>query len=372
MTYDLNIPSRWSDYFLRKNEDAVRFWECYLTKEKKILFILGLGFDPRMCKALQTILKAGGKGKCHCFLVELDEGVESPSKIHDDKIKSNRAEFENLIPEENRTFRTLQMWSEDRRAVGSTKAANLFDADDLTKYTDVIIDVSAIPRGVYFPIVGKILTLIEQNDNKPNLHLVATENSDLDSSIMESGLDETASYMQKFTGGLDDSANTELPKIWIPLLGENQEKQFLKIYQTVHPSGICPLFPMPSTDPRKLDKLLAAYRKHLFNSFNVGSDNFIFASEQNPFEVYREIRTAVKNHFRTLDPVGGCKIVISPLSGKLPSIGACLAAFELKDLGVGICHVEAQGYVINSQEPIDKIGNDEFFTMWLAGDCYAS
>ena len=51
------------------------------------------------------------------------------------------------------------------------------------------------------------------------------------------------------------------------------------------------------------------------------------------------------------------------------SIGALLAAYELKNAGinVGVADVEAQGYQIKGE--INTI-ETELFSLWIAGDCY--
>jgi hypothetical protein len=48
------------------------------------------------------------------------------------------------------------------------------------------------------------------------------------------------------------------------------------------------------------------------------------------------------------------------------SLGALLVAYELKESGrgVGIAHIESQGYVLDS-EPAEA----ELFGLWVAGEC---
>ncbi len=96
---------------------------------------------------------------------------------------------------------------------------------------------------------------------------------------------------------------------------------------------------------------------------------FFQSAEQNPFEVYRQIHQTVKHYNEALKPLGGCKVAISALSSKLLSIGALLAAYELKGakFSIGIANVEAQGYQIEGDTESIKA---ELFTLWLIGDCY--
>lgn len=372
MKYELNKSPQWEEYFLRNGKSAIDFWSEYVKSgDKNILFILGEGFDPRMCESLKILLSLGGTGKRDCVLIILDEGEESTSNEYDVEISKNQEKLKLLVPQDERiTVKNITMWSDEGRPIGSTQAANIFDKTDLTNYSDIIVDVSALPKGIYFPVIGKLLTLIHDNENSPNLHVVVMENSELDSKIIDGAIDESASYMTKFSGGVDDASNSESPKIWIPILGDHQSNQLNKIVQLILPNETSPIFPTPSIDPRRLEILIEQYGKFLFEALRVDSRNFLFASEQNPFEVYRSIRSVVRNYSQTLDPLGRCRVIISPLSNKLSSIGALLAAYELKDLGVGIAHVETKGYRINIDTEPEKIGTNELFTMWLAGDCY--
>ena len=48
---------RWKDYFLREGEQFDAFWNLFLNDLKRdVLFVMGLGFDVRMCDGLDKIL----------------------------------------------------------------------------------------------------------------------------------------------------------------------------------------------------------------------------------------------------------------------------------------------------------------------------
>ena len=54
---------RWLNYFLQKGADFDSFWSKYLESRRNILFIAGLGFDPRTCHAFQALMAKGGEGE---------------------------------------------------------------------------------------------------------------------------------------------------------------------------------------------------------------------------------------------------------------------------------------------------------------------
>src|SRR5215210_1200968 len=165
MNASANPPElKWANYFMRGPSGFNEFWNDYLQEgERRILFVLGQGIDPRMCHGAQAILSSSEKVKCDCLLVEFDEGPDSPSRKHTDLITKNRETLSELLRDHGSLVgKPMSMWTDDRRRIGSINAAGIIsDISQIAGYTDVIIDVSAMPRGVYFPLIGKTLYLLE-------------------------------------------------------------------------------------------------------------------------------------------------------------------------------------------------------------------
>jgi len=371
---------RWEDYFLRSGDAFAPFWKSILQpQERHLLFVVGLGFDPRMCSAIREIMSQGGVGKRDCLLIAFDEGPDSPSRQYHDMVKSNDEELSELmIGKGNITKHQLRMWSADGHRIGSRNAASVFRRiDALTQYTDIVVDISALPQSIYFPLIAKLLLLLDSNEGSsplPNLHVVVSESPDLDHIIHPVGIDDEATYLYGFGGGVDMEATAEIPRVWVPILGEDRGGELVRIYDLIQPDEICPVLPFPSSNPRRGDNLILEYRKLLLDGFLVEPTNIVYASEKNPFEVYRELAKTISQWSTTLQPLGSCKIVISALSSKILSLGALLAAYQLRRMGqlVGIGHVEARGYDISVHEPyVLKSMHQELFEVWLAGECYA-
>lgn len=371
---------RWENYFLRSGNEFSKFWEEYLgNKERDVLFVVGLGFDPRMCIASDVILNVGGKGNRDCFLIVFDEGADSPSRKYSGEIASNKSKLTELFNEKGELIeKTIKIFSEDGRRIGSTSAANIFSsAADLSKYTDIVVDISAIPRALYFPIIKKLLQNHDSNKDtskNPNIHVVVTENPVLDAAIQAEGVDDKANYIHGFGGNIDLESTAQLPRIWMPIIGERREDHMTKIHTLISPvEEICPILPFPGTNPRKGDNLILEYREFLFDKFrHVEPNNIVYAAEQNPFEAYRKIVKTVIQYDHALKPLGGCKIILSALSSKLLSIGALLAAYDLKQkkYSIGVAHVEAQGYTMSGENGMKSEAGRELFSLWLAGEGY--
>ncbi len=369
---------RWGHYLFHRGSEFSTFWEAHLSeRQRDLLFVLGLGFDPRMCAGVQTILQAGGKGVRNCLLIKYDEGPDSPSKRHSPVVEKNRKLLYSLFSSPNDiSLHPLEMWSNDGRRIGSRRASEIIqDVSQLSQYSDIIVDVSALPRSIFFPLLAKLLFLLDKQYDKgsktsTNLHSVTAEDVLLDERIKEEGIDDNATYLHGFSKDLELVASPDLPKVWIPVLGEGKETQLTRIYEHVKPDEICPVIPSPSANPRKGDDLLIEYRTFLFDELRVEPQNIIYACEANPFEAYRQILQTIVHYNDVLEALQGCKVVISAVSSKLLSIGALLAAYEAKaaNYRVGISNIEAYGYSIDIGQA--TIRKEMLNNLWLAGECY--
>ncbi|HUU26505.1 MAG TPA: hypothetical protein VM123_01715 [archaeon] len=367
--------SRWDHYFLRRGNECSAFWKEYLSESRhKILFILGSGFDPRMCYGIRMLMEVSPGCVKECLLVEYNEGENSPSLRYNELVKKNFGDLSSIIGKKCVIQKTqVPMWSPDKkRRIGTMRASEAIQDNKIVGFTDIIVDISSMPRGIYFPIIAKILFLLDTNGDlhhSVNLHVLIPEQISLDKDIQEEGIDNAASYMHGFTSDLVQVSSARVPKIWIPVLGEGKQAQLIRIYDHVAPNEICPVFPSPSVDPRRADELVAEYRELLFDRFLIEPTNFIYASEWNPFEVYRQIYRTIERYNVALEALGKCRVVVSALSSKLLSVGALLAAYEAKrnNFMVGISQVETHGYRIQRQ--ITSC-DPELFSLWVAGECY--
>lgn len=371
---------RWRDYFLRDGEGFDEFWSAFLAeRERNLLFVLGHGFDARMCNGIGRVLSLGGEGARDVDLITFDEGAESPSQTYLVQRKANGERLEELIRDCGKMVRRdIKMFSDDNRRIGARSIAQEFASSaEFRSYTDVVVDISALPRSLYMPLLAKLLALFDgeaKDGEKRNLHVIVAHSPALDGAIVEEGLEESASYLFGFAAAALESESTSgQPKIWIPVLGKGQPAQLERINQFVMPDEICPLLPSPAQDPREGDSIMIEYRELLFDQLRVEPRNIIYAAESNPFEVYRQLMRSILHYNRALKPLGGCKVALSAMSSKLASMGVLLAAYELgrRDprLTVGVAHVESQGYRVESTNAVPPA---TLFTMWLSGECYVA
>ncbi len=369
-------PQRWRDYLIVRDEAFAQFWAAHLAeRSRSLLFVCGKGFDPRTCIALRVIAERANGALKETVVLEYEEGDGARNQALQDKAATNWQEIEGLISGKGTcTTHKLEFRTADGRRVGARNAANVFsDEAKLATFSDVVVDISAMPRSVYFPLISRLLFFHDQlkakNQNAPNIHVVVAEDPVLDVQIQEEGVDETASFLHSFEGDFNREATGEQPKVWIPVLGEGRTTQFDRIYDLVKPDEVCPVLPSPSRNPRRGDDIVMQYRDLLFDQLQLDPRNIIYASEFNPFEVYRQIRKAAIQYHEVLGLIGGCKIALSALCSKLMSLGVLLVGYELKaanSLQIGIAHIECQGYNM----PDSVVPNPQPVGLWLAGECY--
>lgn len=369
---------RWADYVLKRGEEVGPFWADLLRgQSRNVLFILGRGFDPRMCLGLESVMGAGGDGRRDCLLVHFENG-QRVSRRETDLIEQNLRKLESLLGS-TRTMAAARIeMREDRiRSVASPNTRRVFlEQVDVGSYDDIVVDVSAMPRVIGLTGIAVLLKrlddLAEQTGRVVGLHVMVAENPTLDQKIGKDTEREMTEIVG-FSSRPGEQSTAAIPLIWLPILGEGRKPHIQRLHEKLNPNEICPVLPSPSRNPRRGDDIVLEYRELLFESRAVEPTNIVYAAEQHPFEAYRQIYRTIERYNTVLEPIGGVRSVVSPLSSKLLSLGALLACYELKEerqFRVGISWVESRNYRMPDEE-ID-VSDVEPFSLWMAGECYQS
>ena len=350
------------NYFLSKGDDFKSFWEDYLKEgDKKIFYIMGINFDPRASQCCEIIHKKLSTNSINYKIIEYDDTFQNNEKLAT-TLQKNITSLEKIISREKWNSTVIHMITKPDDDL-SAEASQSITESELDQHTDIILDVSGMPNGVYFPIARNIFDWINKNkikspkNSKINFHIVVSENAEFDKRIKEIRTSDKVTYMHKFGAKLQLESTKNLRKIWIPLLGENQKVQLEKIHEEISAKEVCPIFPMPSSDPYRCKELLVKYRELLVDTLTIDPRNYVYSNELNPFETCRKIYDIAHSYYDSFKPLKGCQVVISPLSSKLLCIGALLATYELHNEGspVGIVHVVNQTYDIEGVVDVDKI-----------------
>jgi hypothetical protein len=368
---------RWDPYVLRAGEGFDAFWDAHLKGgSRKLLFVLGRGFDLRADAAPKKIIERAVGSVCHAWLLNY-QNDQPDSELRTRRIQENVERFEKLFGAAAITSLDVKM----RGAVNSnvtsrnTKSA-VTRRSELANYTDVTVDISAMPRTVALTAIAQLIAVLDElatsGGPSVNLHVVVAESVNIDKKHASGSLSDTVSSLVGFSGRLTSEGSVNLPRVWFPVLGEGQAARLERIRAEIDPDEICPVIPFPTRDPRRGDLIIEEYRQLLFDEFRVEPSNILYASEYNPFEAYRQLYGAIDRYRDALRELGGCKVFVSPLSSKLLSVGALLACYDHRaqqggpdKVNVGISYVESVTY----GDPADTVNiSTSLYSLWLRGE----
>ena len=367
----MGIVRTWN-YAVHLQPDAFQhFWSERLKKKREILLILGLGWDPRMTALLSVLKDLGGKGSRYVHLVRYSpsRSFKSPHKEFIDK---NLSELD----------QTMQNWgekqnieiitrAEDNLYVGDSELSKFYVQFDLRPFSDILVDVSSMPKSLYFTLLLILVKNSEKQSQSINLHVIACQDSVLDNQIVESA-DDTR-YLKGFTRGMTRLSIQDTPIIWAPLLARNSAVSLSKLRDHIGPTDIYPILPFPSRNPRNDDDLLAEYRQMFDSEWRLNPMNIMYAAEDDPLDVYQSLLSLLHQQEEALKPLGGVSMVVSALSSKLSSIGAFMAAYDGKT---------AVAHAIGRHDPVKPINSSFWNTVnlvrfkqnlhsiWLTGEPY--
>ncbi len=372
---------RWDPYVLAPNNQFDNFWRDHLSsRERNVLFIIGRGFDFRATNASERILSCGGKGLRECWLIAFDNGLQD-SDLRKELTNENIILLNKLFKDDKIKNIPVSLSTSGKQITTSRSVSSAIRQPDVLKcYSDVVIDISAMPRMVAMTTVSHLIrildNLFENKGAQVNLHVTISENINVDRAAFPSSLSDTVTSVHGFSGHLNSKADEHIPRVWFPILGEDQEERLKKIQEEIRPDEICPVIPFPSRRARRGDEIIEEYRQVLFDSFQASPRNILHACEYNPFEAYRQIFGAIGRYHNALQDLGGCKAFVSPLSSKLLSVGALLACYDLgpqrmnsrtsrSGLHVGMPYIEVETYDDPNQRTDDEI---ELYSMWIRGE----
>jgi len=363
------VTARWADYFLE--EDFPGFWMGRAKDPNiRVLLILGLGFDPRSLTALKALSVVGLGDRLGYIALRLlarpalgDAGVQTEQLSTANREALN--EIANCRCEAMYDVETHD--SEGHNVAGRKTLAEMSKASAiLASYTDVVVDISGMPRGAFFPLLAYLLRLADKGTFR-NLHATVVEDPVLDAKISGREYGQ-ADFLHTFRLQGDNKL------VWLPVVGANEGARLEKVHNKLK-SGcieICPVLPFPAPSLRRVDDIVIAHSELLFEGFLVAPENLLLCDERTPFDVYRKVLNVEEYYRKQLGAIkgmGAVTTVISPLSSKTLSLGMLLAAVERV---LPVCHVEPGTYQVDTDQSGHLLGDTTRAPteIWLAGDPY--
>lgn len=385
----------WDHYVFRRGSAVHELWDSLLNERPvELLYIAGRGFDLR-AQAVMREFVTGQRGAGRCtvsaklLLLDFDgyELDESIKQLTEENAAALEAAFAPLGPTVAVVAEVID--GEEVSASDALRQRVRRVLDEVEGKTDIILDVSSLPRATYLALLTTILhrlvpdKCLREGAPHPlyaggvNFQVLVAEDAQLDGQIRAEDPSNDLLNIPGFFAAWQAESVQDWPLVWFPVLGEGRVNQFLRIGSSIPSEAeVCPVVPHPSKDPRHADRLLMEYREALFDSRRTPTTNILHAHESQPFEAYRQLLGAMRRYQDSMMILGGCRLVMTPLGSKLLTLGAGLACFEMRPpnleakYGVAIPHAEPRRYVVAADRLRES--RPDVSVLLLTGEAYCS
>jgi hypothetical protein len=388
----------WENYVFRRGVDAEEMWDqmhaerLSAGKSLRLLYIAGRGFDLRANVVLERFVDRLKASQCSIDSAKLLLTGFNGYQLADDLVTQTNENSEKLEKIFSCVGQTeiVEIGRSSNGEDDITAAMALRQgADDILTNaegcTDIVLDVSSLPRILYLTILLSLLAKLiptangdgKLHANGVTLHVLVGEDAILDAKISSEDPANDIVLIPGYAEALQAEALQDTPLVWLPILGENRLAQLKKIEGSI-PSWaeICPVLPHPSRKPRRGDELVLEYSDIFAGTRETPLTNILYVHESHPFETYRQLLDAMLSYQKTLAVIGACRLVVTPLASKLVTIGSALACFEMKlncsgsNSSVAIPYAEPKRYVATIASL--KQSQPEISALVLTGDAYVT
>ena len=387
----------WENYVFRRGIEVEELWDQMFADRQRagrpmrLLYVAGRGFDVRANIVFSKFIDRLTASRCPIaeatLLLVGFAGYQLSAELH--------AQTATNVEDLERTFKAVgrsEHIEMGRTAEGeddiSTTIALRRGADQVLRHvsdqSDIILDVSSLPRIAYLTILLALLAKILPDGsegaglaaNGVTLQVLVGEDAALDSQISSEDPSNDLVLIPGYSEAMQSEALRDMPLVWFPVLGENRLAQVKKVEESIPTwAEICPILPHPSRNPRRGDQLLVEYDSILFATRETPLGNILYAHEAHPFEAYRQLLGAMLRYRSTMGVIGGCRLVVTPLASKLITIGSALACFEMKLIShdhktsVAIPYAEPKRYVADIQAL--RGSQPEISALIVTGEAYS-
>jgi hypothetical protein len=363
---------KWDRAIIQHGPEVGAFVAGFLGRpDRRCVLICGAGFDPRTL-ALPQLLVNGHAPKVPALCLREERPKPQPSLRP--IANGHEAELRRMFA--SCTVSSVRIFDDGGSVVGGRRVvqeieAFLSSAQRTGPLTDVIVDISALSCGIFFPIIAYLLSRIDREKLPWNLHLFVTENPQIDIKI-RGELTDAVSHIHGFQSPGSLSQTIDHAMLWAPVLAEDNEAQMRRIHSLINQPAatvdISPIVPFPGIDPRRPDTLVEEYRD-LIGEWEVDPRHFLYAGESDPLDSYRSICEVDQLREETYGQLGGSSTIVSPLGSKMLSVGLMLAAIERR---LRVLYVECLGYeeLAVPSAKTSLIKEMPITHIWIHGDIY--
>jgi len=349
------------EYIWHSNHDADDFIEKYFP-QKKILFIGSIGFDPRTLITYDK-LKTITSDIVPVFLQELRKGgsrkLRDRAALTESSLKGRLGFEPTIIP--------FPIFASDGAPIGGVELIKAVQQiKNVGEYTDIIIDICAMSRGIFFPLVKYFREYIKENALETSLHIMVIDEPAVDYKYKPQYHDR-GSMMKGFTSNARRLGTGTPVKLWLPQLMSSRTEVYDTLHRYLTPDDVCPVLPFPGIRPKMVDELVIEYQEHI-SSWETGLQNIVLAAESDPLDLYESVFRAHEARRKIFD--SRQLTILSPLGSKVSTIGGLLAAM---DLDLPVAYVETIGYYeeeLSEEFPPEVVDKKNLVHVWVDGPIY--
>lgn len=352
---------RWDPCIDHRGQDTIGFLRDYFQAPlRRCCLVAGAGFDPRTTMTADILATVLGDRLSAVFL---REERPAPSRKTVASAVRNVEALKRIIP--SAEIESIDVLAPDNAVVAGRNAVEKMRNRSFAGFTDIVVDMSALSIGTSFPVVRYLLEYAESRQPEiVNLHVVVASMPEEDERRSRVSND-VASLVHSFHGTLRLHSHADNARLWMPQLSIPKRDALDRIFAYGAFHDVCPILPFPSRDPRAADVIVEHFLDQLERSWDVDSRNFVYASEEDPLDIYRTILEIDEQRRLVFEKLGSV-VVLSPVGSKAVALGSLMAAIERS---LPVVYVEALGYVLTPKESImDQ--EAELLHVWLYGEAY--
>jgi hypothetical protein len=276
---------------------------------------------------------------------------------------ANLSKLRQLVPSSDVDL--IDILASDNAVVGGRNAVESVRRRSFDGITDIVVDMSALSIGTSFPVVRYLLELAQKKDSL-NLHIFVMSSPEEDETRLRIS-NGTSSIVHSFHGQLRLHSSGQSAKLWMPQLSI-PKRDALDVIFRGEPGGfddVCPILPFPGRSPRAADHVAEVFMQEIEETWAVDANNLVYASEDDPLDVYRTILEIEYLRRPVFEKIGSV-VVLSPVGTKAVAVGALMAALERE---LPVVYVEALEYLVGQPRNLGP-AEGELIHVWLHGEAY--
>jgi hypothetical protein len=225
----------WQHYVFRRGQEIHPTWDLLFEhRPTRLLYIAGLGFDVRAQAVMRAFVENLREARpvieqANLLLVGFT-GYELSNELREQTDENGRVLAELFKVLGDTTTVSIGSSIPGEEDISASTALRLGTEQALThldQQTDVVLDVSSLPRVVYLALMTAILHKLIPNKAAPNalfangvnFQVLVAEDASLDARIRSEDPSNDLILIPGFSSALHAESFQDWPLVWFPILG---------------------------------------------------------------------------------------------------------------------------------------------------------